>query len=469
MAVTLYKHQRDGVDRLATQPRKLLEWDAGTGKTHTILAICNERPMKTLVFCPVSLVDNAWMKDAKEYPWLKVVNGRGTRAERSAKIRGDWDILVINYESGRLHLAELIKAGFKRFIIDESDYVINPSAAQSKACYQLAAQADEVYCLSATPACKGKHQYYGHLLCVAPGEVGANFYRWAGRYFYPKKQFIKGREVIKGWSLRADKEAAFNEMLARHVWVLEKKDCLSLPPKTFIERWVNLSADEQALYDSMLQSLRAEFADGRVIDAAASGRAMKLRQIVGGFIYDENGAAVTVGQTKLDELGAIIREIGPRPVVLWSVFSEDIARIVAYLNSGKVGWTGDVWRLDGTATDRYRNEAIQSFQRPGRDPRYIVAHPKSVGHGVTLTAASYIIHYNRGFDTNRYIQANERIHRISQSEPCVYYSINAAGTIDEQIDKTLKGELSAVEALRAILTGDAKPQTELEREVLAAF
>ena len=67
----------------------------------------------------------------------------------------------------------------------------------------------------------------------------------------------------------------------------------------------------------------------------------------------------------------------------------------------------------------------------------MIATPQSAKEGLTLTVANNAIFYDRGFSLDDYLQAQDRIHRISQTKECNIYNIMIRGSIDEWIHKLL--------------------------------
>ena len=76
---------------------------------------------------------------------------------------------------------------------------------------------------------------------------------------------------------------------------------------------------------------------------------------------------------------------------------------------------------------------------------------QAVGHGVTLTQASYTIYYSLGFSYETYVQSRDRIHRIGQSKPCTYIHLLATNTCDSEVLKVLQNKGTLHEAMRAAL------------------
>jgi SNF2 family DNA or RNA helicase len=69
--------------------------------------------------------------------------------------------------------------------------------------------------------------------------------------------------------------------------------------------------------------------------------------------------------------------------------------------------------VDGSTTQRARGEIFVAFQQTSKY-RVLVAHPGTMAHGVTLTAADTIIWFGPTTSYETFEQANGRITRIGQ-------------------------------------------------------
>lgn len=69
--------------------------------------------------------------------------------------------------------------------------------------------------------------------------------------------------------------------------------------------------------------------------------------------------------------------------------------------------------VNGAVSSRKRDVIFQNFQEH-TDPRVILAHPATMAHGLTLTAASSIIWYGPITSNEQYVQANGRVERIGK-------------------------------------------------------
>ena len=74
-------------------------------------------------------------------------------------------------------------------------------------------------------------------------------------------------------------------------------------------------------------------------------------------------------------------------------------------------WSVDI--VNGSVTSSKRNIIFNNFQN-AKDPHVLVAHPATMAHGLTLTAADTIIWYGPVTSNEQYVQANGRIERIGK-------------------------------------------------------
>ena len=80
----------------------------------------------------------------------------------------------------------------------------------------------------------------------------------------------------------------------------------------------------------------------------------------------------------------------------------------------------------------------------------MVATPASAKEGLTLTMANHVVFFDRGFSLDDYLQAQDRIHRISQKKTCYIHNIIVKNSIDEWVDLLLASKQRAA----ALAQGD---------------
>ena len=84
----------------------------------------------------------------------------------------------------------------------------------------------------------------------------------------------------------------------------------------------------------------------------------------------------------------------------------------------------------------------------------LIATPGAAKEGLTLTVANHAIFYDRSFSLDDYLQAQDRIHRISQQRPCFVHNLIANHTIDEWVDVLLNAKYLAAQMAQGDVDAD---------------
>ena len=153
MTITLFDHQRRCVEAMMHNPRFGLWLEPGMGKTITTLEAIRRAPMRTVVVCPKSIMPTAWLKDAKHFPDLrtKIIAG-DTPAKRRRNIAADdWDVGIINFDQFKTTKDDLLRAGVRRLVIDESSKIKTWDSKITIAVHYFADRVRSVWLLSGTP------------------------------------------------------------------------------------------------------------------------------------------------------------------------------------------------------------------------------------------------------------------------------------------------------------------------------
>ena len=170
---------------------------------------------------------------------------------------------------------------------------------------------------------------------------------------------------------------------------------------------------------------------------------MKLRQLCGGWCYDDDRTVRRVGNSKEQALAEVLEEIGDQAII-WVEFREDAESIRMMLGPSCCMLIGGISNTD-------RQDAISGFQQ-GKY-KYLVAHPQSAGHGLTFVNSRYAVFYSLGYSLEYHQQARDRIHRIGQKNKCTYIYLLANGTIEEKIFSIVREKADAVETIKSYLSG----------------
>jgi len=395
---------------------------------------------RVLIVAPSSVVP-VWPKEFEAYadfPFEMLVlsgsvSSRISRLNSWAKSDGALQITVINYEA-IWRMVEAIKVWQPDMILcDESSRIKSAGARQSKALHKLAKVAKYRMILTGTPVTQGPLDFYSQYNFLSPGYFGTSYYSFRARYANmieiggPSGKFKK---VVSYKNL--DELTAKAHAIAFRI---TKAEALDLPEQIDIVRSCTLEPAAAKVYREMVRESVAELESETVVTAAnVLSRLLRLSQIAGGFLGDDDKKVHKVSTAKMDLLEDILEDLldAGKKVVIFVRFIPELAAIETLLNKKKVGFV----RISGDVRQEDRGELVRIFQED-EECRVFLAQIQTAGLGITLTAADTAIYYSLSYSFADYDQSRSRIHRIGQKNSCTYIHLVASGTVDEQILKAL--------------------------------
>jgi SNF2 family DNA or RNA helicase len=98
--------------------------------------------------------------------------------------------------------------------------------------------------------------------------------------------------------------------------------------------------------------------------------------------------------------------------------------------------------INGAVNIDERNKRLARFKSEP-ECKILVATPGAAKEGLTLTVANRAVFFDRSFSLDDYLQAQDRIHRISQSKQCYIYNLVARDTVDEWVDALIDAKSAA--------------------------
>ena len=451
-----YAHQREAFDfacRLfgLTTPRETsagcaLLMEMGTGKSLCGIAIMGilyrfGQIDRALIVCPLSIM-GVWEEELArfaDYPYA-VTALRGTMQKKKDQLASlpvaPLNIVITNYESMWRMEDELRDFHVGLIIADEGHRLKDGTSRQSKAMHRLADRADYRLLLTGTAITNKELDIYSEYRFTAPQVFGKSFYAFRGRYFY-----------MGGYGgyvpvFRKEMTDDFLEKLHSIAFRVRKDECLDLPPITEEVRSIDLEPKAMKLYRQIEEDSYAELRDSEVTVFNVLTQILRLSQITGGHLTDDDKSGHVVSTAKLDALEDIIdtmREEGKKLVVM-ARFTAELDDIENLLRKKNIGYAV----VRGGVKDRA--EEVRRFQQDD-DCRVFVGQIQAAGMGLTLTAASTMVFYSLDYNMANFDQAKARIHRVSQKENCHYIYLCCRGTIDTKVLKALRGKIDLAKAL----------------------
>jgi len=442
-----YNHQKIAfnfaIEKLEQEGCAALLMDMGLGKSLTSIAIAGQlyqenKIERVLVVCPTSII-SVWEKEFVKFAdydyYVESIVG-STMSKRKEKLKSlchkkGLQVAVINYEATWRMEKELNVYKPDIIICDESQKIKNPSAAQSKTLHRLGVKAKYKIILTGTPVQNSPMDVFSQWKFLDPNIFGVSFYAFRNRYAvmggYYNHQIIKFKNM--------------DELTSKAHSVsyrITKGEALDLPEQIFLNRYCELEKEARKVYDTVMKESYAELMDGEITATNILTKLMRLSQIAGGHVKDDEGRMQVISKAKLNELKDIMEDViidNKKKLVVFARFIPEIESIKQLADEMKVEYsyiTGEIKTDDrGVMCDNFQNnENVKLF----------IAQIQTAGLGITLTAADTAVFYSLDFNYANYSQAIARTHRIGQKNTCTYINLISTETVDEKIIKALESK-----------------------------
>ena len=447
-------YQRAGIATAVSRPNVLFGDEMGLGKTIQAIGVINTDPTiaKVLVICPASLRLN-WQRELRK--WL--VRPMQSCIATSTLWPGDaFPITIINYDILAKHTQSLQRTAWDLVIVDEAHYLKSKGAKRSQAVFGIDEYAAKKAKCEPTPGIQGRRKValtgtpipnrpvegYGLFHWLAPDEF-RNFFAYA-------KTFCAGHQNGYGWDFSgASNLPQLQDKLRSTIMIRRlKADVLKdLPAKR--RQIIEFSANGAA--SAIARESAAWEANEERIDA------LRVRaELAKAGSREEYEAAV-----------AALREAAQASFTEMSQLRHDTAlatvpyvcdHLMQALNDG-----GDSHKIVVMAhhkdvvtaiMDRLREEGIEAVSLTGETPmgtrqdnvdrfqgdakcRVFVGNIQAAGVGITLTAAAHVIFAELDWVPGNMTQAEDRCHRIGQTDSVLVQHLVMEGSIGSRMAKTL--------------------------------
>ncbi len=428
MAVELWAHQKEAIEKFKDKPWAGLMFDPGTGKTRSAIELLRYKysgegkVLSTLILCPPVVIEN-WRQEILKFskiPAAKVHKLTGSGAKRSALLLEERAkgpaIFITNYEALTMKgLGDnLFSAGFEVLICDESHRIKNPDAKRTKACIKVADNARFRFVLSGTPVLRNLMDIWSQFRVLDGGEAfGQNFFVFRNQYFYNKNAYLP-HVSFPDWRIRPNAECLISDMMKEKSMSVKKEDCLDLPPLVRKRVFVEMGLEQKKAYEEMKKNFVAYIQSEASTADLAITKALRLQQIVSGFAKMEASIMTPDGAThrfsdspRTEALRELLEDLAPNhKVIVWACFKENYAMIREVCESLKLKYV----ELHGEVSQKNRDAAIKNFEED-ESVRILIGNQGAGGIGCNLVAASYMIYFSRNFSLEHDIQSEARNHR----------------------------------------------------------
>lgn len=463
-----FEHQKEALRRSLRLPAFAFLMEMGTGKSKVAvdemaILFMQEKIRGALIVAPKGVYGN-WSK--KEIPthmpedilsrtfvyrWDGFANKRS--AERFEALCR-WDglrVMIVNIEAlsssarATKSVMKYVKScgGKVAMYVDESTWIRNHDSNRSENCTRIGRMCSHRRIMTGFPVPRAPLDFFSQFNFLGEGLIGpSNFFAFRQRHaLVEEKKFdSKTTDPRTGNEVRKERTVkiavgyrnldSLKEKIDKISYRVLKSECLDLPEKIYVTRSVELTDEQQELYDALTEESFAELSESATVTTTmVLTKLLRLQQILCGHVVDDDGRVIRVPSRRLDALMEVVSETDDK-IIIWGRFVQDIEDVSRAL-AKDYGETSVVTYYGGTER-REREDAVRRFQE---DPscRFFVGNPSVGGSGITLTASSTVIYYSNDFDLEKRIQSEDRAHRIGQTRRVTYVDLVAEGTVDEKI------------------------------------
>ena len=355
---------------------------------------------------------------------------------------GIMNIFLINVEAFATKKAcsfveEFLVTHDAMMVIDESTTIKNPKAKRTKNLIRLAPLADYRRILTGFPVTKAPLDLFSQCYFLSPNLLGfSSYYAFRSRYaiVQPRRMGNHSFQQIVGFRKLEELQESIKEFSIRR----RKEECLDLPEKVYVKRYVELTEEQKVAYNTMKRKALMVLGDDLFTTINVLTQLMRLQQVVAGSLRNREGETIILKNNRVQTVLDLLEETSGK-VVVFAVFQTDIEELEKAI-ANRFG-RESVASYYGKTPQNQRQNIIDKFQEPESELRYFISNPQTGGRGITLTGASTMIFYSNSYDLELRVQAEDRIHRIGQEHSCTYIDLVSKDTVDERILKNLLNKI----------------------------
>ena len=487
---TLMDHQPEAVETMLAADQLAILYEQGLGKSCITLSYLSikhfliqerlqtNKPLGALIFAPKIVIPN-WSEEIGKFSDFSHITYAGTIKQREKLrhriVEEQPDIILLTYDilapkkngSGSEELQEFVRFNYDFVIIDEASKVKTHNSIRTKTLTNVVTKARHRYILSGTISTGSPLDVYAPYTILSPAIFGTNFFKFKQKYceFSPwNKHIVVGYKNLEHLKNR----------ITPFTIVKNREDCLTLPDRTFIDRFYEVSEEQKQFYNEIINNESINI-NGREINVALSIiKLNKLMQVLSGFLilppkreykacnycnnllkciqeytfpwtqgcihYQTNKENNTLPkqpereyflfnnngkkETLKEELELTRKD---EKVIIWSYYQHDLTTIKEVLTKLKLAYI----EASQHGSDRTFNDTPDIKAYIGQI---------SQGIGTTLNSSAKTIYYSHSLKLDDRLQSMDRNYRIGQKEKVVVVDFINPNSIEKPIIQLLRNK-----------------------------
>ena len=427
----LFEYQKQGIEFLVSKQGGMLLDEQGLGKTLQALEAVNRSDSKLLVVVCPAIMQGTWLHHVTEY------------------LNKDIEHIIHSYEwyNNSNHIKEVYKKINKQktsVIVDECHYIKTPTSKRSKTVYQmlLLENIKQKILLTGTPITRdiddlympmsvfynGSNDWYKSIFHFRRDLMKCKHSYFGDVYSGFKSEYSKNLLIgmLKRISLRRTKKQVLNELpsISRQRIYIDidakvAKDSLKyLDYATYI---INKDTDNAIKYEDFTSQMKED-----ATHIATIRKALGIAKVKGTIEYID----LYLETSKVNKL------------VVFAVHQDVISLLVNALKE-KYKDKYLIHEITGATSKSKKDKVIESFQTDDK-PQIIVANVIAGGVGITLTKAHVVMFAEIDWTPSNIMQAEARVHRITQDTKVQSIFLIADNSLDARIIEMIEHKLKLI-------------------------
>lgn len=346
-------------------------------------------------------------------------------------------------------------------IIDEAHWVKEHKAGRSQGAALIAAVASMRILLTGTPI-ENRPSELWHLLTILCGK--GSF----GTFTQFRERYCGAYRGHFGW---VDREPTHIDELRQRIAPIYLRRTVEdigpnlLPPLSRQSIVTTLTDAQREKHDAIAHSVPLEELVQALVQGRAGEQTIKLIDRL----------RKVTSQAKLSTTKKFVVELleQGRSVVVFCWMRETVQNLVETFTRSEFRLlTEGVYRVDGNMPQKEREAAVAGFQFGGHTsgmPAVLVATYGTLREGVTLTRADNVVLHDMDWKTSVILQAEKRVHRMTQDRPCTSSWMLAENSIDTMFAKVLSMKADYIEKTLGITASTEAVDEVGLREIAPSF
>lgn len=422
--------QKAGIAYALRRKATLIADEMGLGKTIQALGLINADPeiKKVLVIAPAGLRLN-WQKEAGK--WL--INSLPVLRAAKTVPTFDAGVLVLGYEEATKFAPILDEMSWDLIVADEAHYLKNEKAKRTKAI--LALTATRWLLLTGTPILNRPKELFPLLQKVDPRGLGVSFFSYANRYCAAKRDSwgywdYSGASNLEELNFKLRSGGMIRRLKADVLTSLPPKRHALIPLEPSAAAKKLIAEEKKKALEALKAARRAKQLQGKDPIAFAED-IKKLRDEAHAIEFCEIARIRhELARLKVEQVvNHVSNALASEPIIVFA-HHQDVAKAIADgLSPHRVAL------ITGAQAKEDQHAAVEAFQAGKLD--CVVCSLKAAGVGITLTKSSHVVIAELDWTPGGMDQAEDRAHRIGQTESVLIEWLVLDGSLEVKMAKTL--------------------------------